>query len=155
MIRKPVANHQWTNSALGSILCLFEVLDQRRGEEDGEAEADQDDIERRLGEQPPEPLALWVQERQPVGLDEGPGDAPQHRQRADQIDGRGAQRSSPQVLDRLGCEMRLHFPRSEEHTSELQSPVHLVCRLLLEKKKKPHKTSFLRKNTKTIHLEEE
>src|SRR5690348_17723699 len=28
-------------------------------------------------------------------------------------------------------------PRSEEHTSELQSPVHLVCRLLLEKKKEP------------------
>src|SRR5258708_16876831 len=28
-------------------------------------------------------------------------------------------------------------PRSEEHTSELQSPDHLVCRLLLEKKKKP------------------
>src|SRR5690348_3755609 len=27
------------------------------------------------------------------------------------------------------------FFRSEEHTSELQSPVHLVCRLLLEKKK--------------------
>src|SRR5690348_17469364 len=27
--------------------------------------------------------------------------------------------------------------RSEEHTSELQSPVHLVCRLLLEKKKTP------------------
>src|SRR5690348_17724079 len=29
-----------------------------------------------------------------------------------------------------------HWIRSEEHTSELQSPVHLVCRLLLEKKKK-------------------
>src|SRR4051794_41701380 len=29
-----------------------------------------------------------------------------------------------------------HDIRSEEHTSELQSPVHLVCRLLLEKKKK-------------------
>src|SRR5947208_6519591 len=28
------------------------------------------------------------------------------------------------------------FLRSEEHTSELQSPDHLVCRLLLEKKKK-------------------
>src|SRR5690348_17804086 len=28
--------------------------------------------------------------------------------------------------------------RSEEHTSELQSPVHLVCRLLLEKKKKKY-----------------
>src|SRR5574337_1649604 len=27
-------------------------------------------------------------------------------------------------------------PRSEEHTSELQSPLNLVCRLLLEKKKK-------------------
>src|SRR5690348_17855952 len=30
--------------------------------------------------------------------------------------------------------------RSEEHTSELQSPVHLVCRLLLEKKKNHKKT---------------
>src|SRR5690348_1108865 len=29
----------------------------------------------------------------------------------------------------------LPITRSEEHTSELQSPVHLVCRLLLEKKK--------------------
>src|SRR5687768_17736412 len=28
-----------------------------------------------------------------------------------------------------------HAPRSEEHTSELQSRLHLVCRLLLEKKK--------------------
>src|SRR2546422_7355949 len=28
------------------------------------------------------------------------------------------------------------YPRSEEHTSELQSRLHLVCRLLLEKKKK-------------------
>src|SRR5690348_17436755 len=36
--------------------------------------------------------------------------------------------------------------RSEEHTSELQSPVHLVCRLLLGKKKKltePHPTCRL------------
>src|SRR2546426_4531611 len=30
-----------------------------------------------------------------------------------------------------------HPERSEEHTSELQSPCNLVCRLLLEKKKKP------------------
>src|SRR2546425_4322566 len=29
-----------------------------------------------------------------------------------------------------------HVPRSEEHTSELQSLAYLVCRLLLEKKKK-------------------
>src|SRR5437764_6743519 len=34
------------------------------------------------------------------------------------------------------------FARSEEHTSELQSPMYLVCRLLLEKKKKQtHQTS--------------
>src|SRR2546422_2373959 len=31
-------------------------------------------------------------------------------------------------------------PRSEEHTSELQSRLHLVCRLLLEKKKKKKQT---------------
>src|SRR5438876_10399834 len=31
--------------------------------------------------------------------------------------------------------------RSEEHTSELQSPVHLVCRLLLEKKKTEEDTN--------------
>src|SRR5256885_7405913 len=36
-------------------------------------------------------------------------------------------------------------PRSEEHTSELQSPCNLVCRLLLEKKKK-------KKYTRTITL---
>src|SRR5258708_12696331 len=35
--------------------------------------------------------------------------------------------------------IRLQKERSEEHTSELQSPDHLVCRLLLEKKKTtPH-----------------
>src|SRR2546427_1452831 len=35
---------------------------------------------------------------------------------------------------------RLGVPRSEEHTSELQSQSNLVCRLLLEKKKKNHTT---------------
>src|SRR2546429_5979620 len=34
--------------------------------------------------------------------------------------------------------------RSEEHTSELQSRLHLVCRLLLEKKKNKHKMSSSR-----------
>src|SRR5437763_3644243 len=33
--------------------------------------------------------------------------------------------------------------RSEEHTSELQSPMYLVCRLLLEKKKKIFVNSFV------------
>src|ERR1017187_8965784 len=36
------------------------------------------------------------------------------------------------LKDRIGSEIRTH--RSEEHTSELQSPMYLVCRLLLEKK---------------------
>src|SRR5690348_18280464 len=35
--------------------------------------------------------------------------------------------------------------RSEEHTSELQSPVHLVCRLLLEKKKNKTRRTYKRK----------
>src|SRR5574337_1695965 len=47
-------------------------------------------------------------------------------------------RSGPE--ERVGCEYEQHDglanKRSEEHTSELQSPLNLVCRLLLEKKKK-------------------
>src|SRR6266480_5331357 len=39
-------------------------------------------------------------------------------------------------------------PRSEEHTSELQSHVNLVCRLLLEKKKKIEYTSLIVKKKK-------
>src|SRR2546426_3836728 len=38
-----------------------------------------------------------------------------------------------------GERARLPCDRSEEHTSELQSPCNLVCRLLLEKKKKTKK----------------
>src|SRR5215204_7245648 len=41
--------------------------------------------------------------------------------------------------------------RSEEHTSELQSHSDLVCRLLLEKKKKPQKPYFAEKKTKKKH----
>src|SRR3712207_7231009 len=39
--------------------------------------------------------------------------------------------------------------RSEEHTSELQSRQYLVCRLLLEKKKKKHSTSTASRNSRT------
>src|SRR2546422_8281702 len=52
----------------------------------------------------------------------------------------------PMTDEQLGQakEKIYHFPtvlgaRSEEHTSELQSRLHLVCRLLLEKKKKKQK----------------
>src|SRR2546426_8403034 len=37
--------------------------------------------------------------------------------------------------------------RSEEHTSELQSPCNLVCRLLLEKKKKKHPNNYHTQDT--------
>src|SRR2546429_2263590 len=44
----------------------------------------------------------------------------------------------PKLVIQTGQELALHHAklRSEEHTSELQSRLHLVCRLLLEKKKK-------------------
>src|SRR2546422_6573166 len=43
------------------------------------------------------------------------------------------------------------WPRSEEHTSELQSRLHLVCRLLLEKKKKTtHKLACLHREVSCV-----
>src|SRR5438477_8475466 len=46
------------------------------------------------------------------------------------------------------------LPRSEEHTSELQSHVNLVCRLLLEKKKtKKKKQSKIKRTKKTTKQE--
>src|SRR2546427_7065224 len=43
--------------------------------------------------------------------------------------------------------------RSEEHTSELQSQSNLVCRLLLEKKKKPHIKLCYHPDAQLRHLE--
>src|SRR5256885_6795166 len=49
----------------------------------------------------------------------------------------------------------LDTARSEEHTSELQSPCNLVCRLLLEKKKKrktyPHRYGHFNRSYHTSH----
>src|SRR5438552_8296107 len=45
-------------------------------------------------------------------------------------------RANAQILAVTPAILQETIPRSEEHTSELQSPDHLVCRLLLEKKKK-------------------
>src|SRR2546422_1129354 len=53
--------------------------------------------------------------------------------------GEGPGRDVPRALrqqDQRGHAAALDVARSEEHTSELQSRLHLVCRLLLEKKKK-------------------
>src|SRR5579862_9993895 len=46
-------------------------------------------------------------------------------------------------------------PRSEEHTSELQSQFHLVCRLLLEKKKKPEIRNIKKKKKKQKHTKKQ
>src|SRR5256885_12322314 len=43
------------------------------------------------------------------------------------------------------------WSRSEEHTSELQSPCNLVCRLLLEKKKKKHTTDADQRRRNDVH----
>src|SRR5258708_31102509 len=55
----------------------------------------------------------------------------------------------------VGCKLgeiaTRRYARSEEHTSELQSPDHLVCRLLLEKKKS-NTNSFKANTTPTIIL---
>src|SRR2546422_6261409 len=52
------------------------------------------------------------------------------------------ERGARQIDRRLReCWIGLH--RSEEHTSELQSRLHLVCRLLLEKKKKKTTKKYL------------
>src|SRR5690348_17405149 len=50
-----------------------------------------------------------------------------------------AERPDPGAAQPVRVDERVLL-RSEEHTSELQSPVHLVCRLLLEKKKKKKTT---------------
>src|SRR5215813_15397187 len=48
--------------------------------------------------------------------------------------------------------IRLWLRRSEEHTSELQSRPHLVCRLLLEKKKKKNKNIMELTKKKNKHI---
>src|SRR3712207_8991489 len=52
------------------------------------------------------------------------------------------QLSLAMLRTRIGDEDDPDLVRSEEHTSELQSRQYLVCRLLLEKKKRPHKNPF-------------
>src|SRR2546426_6785354 len=55
--------------------------------------------------------------------------------------GRRARRRSPHLVVSQGVALVYTPPlRSEEHTSELQSPCNLVCRLLLEKKNNNHPT---------------
>src|SRR2546422_5201472 len=60
-------------------------------------------------------------------------------------------RGLARLLNALG--IRLVGERSEEHTSELQSRLHLVCRLLLEKKKKHGKGVHRDRNRRKLHTQ--
>src|SRR2546425_7911557 len=66
-----------------------------------------------------------------------------HRASLDRGDDRRARQRHGLPAQRRNGELvrHVHHPRSEEHTSELQSLAYLVCRLLLEKKKNLKKYS--------------
>src|SRR3712207_6885138 len=65
--------------------------------------------------------------------------------RARPPEGRAIRRGCP--ARPVPASLRVRRARSEEHTSELQSRQYLVCRLLLEKKKKTYKTNNLLDST--------
>src|SRR5256885_10400049 len=62
------------------------------------------------------------------------------------FDGRSTQKLRQHLHRQVAGDAHINVVagRSEEHTSELQSPCNLVCRLLLEKKKKHHDTRIAR-----------
>src|SRR5205809_5752554 len=64
-------------------------------------------------------------------------------------DWRGLALADPTRLERFARFLANRSSRSEEHTSELQSRLHLVCRLLLEKKKTPN---YFHINSVTNHV---
>src|SRR5437763_6969222 len=74
----------------------------------------------------PAPNVLWTPPRQPAPTVAPPPEVPPDL---------GARISQLRLVDVIDIALR-NNTRSEEHTSELQSPMYLVCRLLLEKKKK-------------------
>src|SRR2546426_1394144 len=84
----------------------------------------------------------------------------QHKQWSQQSDGRvpgcarygdDADGHQSQRQNKAGATpMAIGICRSEEHTSELQSPCNLVCRLLLEKKKKKKKSTICRNVNTTM-----
>src|SRR2546422_1186276 len=76
----------------------------------------------------------------------GEGVLPRRTWRSENLDNANPFHSLPELVavGAIAIAMAPTATRSEEHTSELQSRLHLVCRLLLEKKK--------RKREKAIHL---
>src|SRR5256885_9685713 len=68
------------------------------------------------------------------GAQRGPPEAVPHSQ---------AIHRQPAPIGKGSANIQGGLTRSEEHTSELQSPCNLVCRLLLEKKNKTHQANSL------------
>src|SRR3712207_8754225 len=95
------------------------------------------EVLRSSGPVSPDGLDDGVQGREAVAADELV-DVGQGRSHAAGL-GREARRRHPRV-DPHDPVREAREPRSEEHTSELQSRQYLVCRLLLEKKKKQKNT---------------
>src|SRR2546426_3869019 len=87
------------------------------------------------------PYTTLFRSRRPAGVREGPGAPaspavqPPRRGSAPRPGDGGSRRTGDAPARRSVAE------RSEEHTSELQSPCNLVCRLLLEKKKNTRYTA--------------
>src|SRR5687768_18304211 len=78
---------------------------------------------------PPHIYTLSLHDALPISLPLSEG------RRADADINRHVEDLAQQHLDQFALLIRILEVRSEEHTSELQSRLHLVCRLLLEKKK--------------------
>src|SRR5437762_11346276 len=70
-------------------------------------------------------LIHWVNTTFPLGLT---------KEKA-QFETRNAEENTQFLIEKIKNAYERKSGRSEEHTSELQSPMYLVCRLLLEKKK--------------------
>src|SRR5205085_8839502 len=93
------------------------------------------------GTAPSELYTLSLHDALPISLPALAGRDPRDRQRgggrrSPQRDRPDRRRPAQSAADRRGRGDHRVRPRSEEHTSELQSQSNLVCRLLLEKKKK-------------------
>src|SRR5256885_5144441 len=79
---------------------------------------------------------LSLHDALPIWLRRGRGGRVPHPVRGGEAHGPGALRRGVPPAAEAGRMALLVGERSEEHTSELQSPCNLVCRLLLEKKKR-------------------
>ena len=89
---------------------LLEILDQRAGDREREEQPGRDDEQRRLAQEPPEPLMVRVKQRQPVGLDDRPDQAGGDRERAEKRDRARPSASNCQRRQRYAC--RIVFPPS-------------------------------------------